>query len=408
MHLFKLTFKCSLKHFNSKKIKMMKSIFTKPKVVKYDDLNKPWYVYFRYSGKLFRFKYGINYIKNRKKRELEANALCKALHQKLLDGWNPLIPELQSFDANMNLIDGLTFAMEKKRETLAPRTNVSYTSAYNFFISSAKKLHMGHIPINDFKRVHVKTVFEQIKKDRNWSNKSYNKNLGYIKAIFSELIQWDKIENNPAHQIKTLKTEETNANQVATDEQIGLIKNHLLEVFPHFYYYIVTIFHTGIRPNEILSLTVGMVNLEKNEIRIPASQTKTGIDRIVPINPFMESYLSEIITKETPLDYYLFGSKREFSNRGLKKDLDFIPGPNRLTRDCASKLWRKLVKTQLGIDVNMYSLKHLGADKKILAGIELDTLRELYGHTSKLMTMRYAKVVKEVYRKQIIENSPDF
>ena len=49
-----------------------------------------------------------------------------------------------------------------------------------------------------------------------------------------------------------------------------------------------------------------------------------------------------------------------------------------------------------------------GANKKILAGIELDTLRELYGHTSKLMTLRYAKIVKEVYRKQIIENSPDF
>jgi site-specific recombinase XerD len=43
-----------------------------------------------------------------------------------------------------------------------------------------------------------------------------------------------------------------------------------------------------------------------------------------------------------------------------------------------------------------------------LAGIDLDTLRELYGHTSKMMTMRYAKVVKEVYRKQILEKSPDF
>ena len=56
--------------------------------------------------------------------------------------------------------------------------------------------------------------------------------------------------------------------------------------------------------------------------------------------------------------------------------------------------------------MNMYALKHLGANRKILAGLELDSLRELYGHTSKLMTEKYAKVVKEVHRKNILENSP--
>lgn len=92
----------------------------------------------------------------------------------------------------------------------------------------------------------------------------------------------------------------------------------------------------------------------------------------------------------------------------MKKELDFIPGPRKLNRDCASKLWRKLIKDDLGINVNMYSMKHLGANKKILAGVELDALRELYWHTSKMMTLRYAKVVKEVNRKQILDKSPDF
>ncbi|WP_166921973.1 site-specific integrase [Flavobacterium poyangense] len=79
--------------------------------------------------------------------------------------------------------------------------------------------------------------------------------------------------------------------------------------------------------------------------------------------------------------------------------LGFIPGQKKLNRDCASKLWRKLVIDGLKINVNMYSLKHLGANKKILAGVELDALRELYGHTSKMMTLRYAKVVREVNRQ---------
>jgi hypothetical protein len=46
-----------------------------------------------------------------------------------------------------------------------------------------------------------------------------------------------------------------------------------------------------------------------------------------------------------------------------------------------------------------------GADKKILAGMSMDSLRELYGHSSKLMTEKYAKTIKEVYRKDIMDNS---
>jgi hypothetical protein len=62
----------------------------------------------------------------------------------------------------------------------------------------------------------------------------------------------------------------------------------------------------------------------------------------------------------------------------------------------------------LGIDVNAYAMKHLGADDKIIAGVDLDSLRETYGHASKLMTKTYAKKLLEVYRNDIIKNSPKF
>lgn len=54
--------------------------------------------------------------------------------------------------------------------------------------------------------------------------------------------------------------------------------------------------------------------------------------------------------------------------------------------------------------MNIYALKHHRANIKKLASLEFDSLRELHGHASKLMTEKYAKVVKEVYRKNILEN----
>ncbi len=387
---------------------MKKSIFTVPKVVKYDDLNKSWYVYFRYNGTKICYKKGINYIKNYNKRLTEANALATALHDKLKRDWNPLIPDVINSKSNLTLSEALDFALLEKKKTLANKTKIDYSCTVKFAKQAIYDLHFDYLAVVETKRIHIKLILEKIKETRKWSNKAFNKNLGYLKAILSELMQWDIIENNPAHGIRSLKVGEINANIPATDKELKLIKEKILSDFPNFYRYIATIFHTGIRPEELLHIQLKMVNLEKNQIILPCEITKTEIERIVPINPFMKSDLEEMNISNCAPDSYLFGSKREFSNRGLKKDLDFIPGPKRLNRDAASKLWRQLIKIDLGIDVNMYSFKHLGANKKILAGVELDALRELYGHTSEMMTLRYAKVVKEVNRKQILEKSPDF
>jgi len=386
----------------------MKSIYTIPKVVKYDDPLKPWFIFFRYNGKLIRKKYGINYIENLKKKEAEANLICEALLQKLKNGWNPLLPDFVNSQSNLTLIEALDFALGKKKLTLAAKTKIDYSCTVKFTKQAIKDLLFENLMVIETKRIHIKLILEKIKNTRKWSNKSYNKNLGYLKAILSELMQWDIIETNPAHGIKSMKVGEIMANIPATDDEIVKIKEKILSDFPNFYVYLISIFHTGIRPEELLHIQLKMVNLEKNQIVLPPEITKTEIERIVPINPFLKAYYQEMNIQNEDPEFFLFGSKREFSNRGLKKDLDFIPGPKRLNRDAASKLYRKLVKIDLGISANMYSLKHLGANKKILAGVELDALRELYGHTSKMMTLRYAKVVKEVNRKQILEKSPDF
>ncbi|QGK72859.1 tyrosine-type recombinase/integrase [Flavobacterium sp. SLB02] len=386
----------------------MKSIYTIPKIVKYDDLSKAWFVYFRYDKKLFRYKFGINYINSYKKRLVEAESIRDALHQKLKESWNPNIPDLINTYNNMLFSEALDFSIEKKTPNLGSKTLCSYKSTSKFIKEALKATNMDNLLIAETKRIHIKLIIEKTKEQRKWSNKSFNKNLGYLKAILSELMQWDIIENNPAHGIKSLKVGEITAFTPATDDEIKLIKQKILSEFPSFYIYIISIFHTGIRPEELLHIQLKMIDLKKSQIILPPGITKTDIERIVPLNPFLKAYLEEMNLSQHNQDFFIFGSKREHTNRGLKKELDFIPGPRRLNRDCASKLWRKLIIDGLKINVNMYSLKHLGANKKILAGVELDALRELYGHTSKMMTLRYAKVVKEVNRNQIMEKSPDF
>ena len=386
----------------------MKSIYTIPKVVKYDDLSKPWFVYFRYNKVLFRYKYGINYINNYKKREVEANLLRDALYQKLKEGWNPQVPDPIQQQSNLTFIEALDFALEKKTPNIGKKTISGYKGTINFIKTSTALVSLNKLPIVETKRAHIKLIMEKAKEERNWTNNAYNKHLNHLKAILSELIQWDIIENNPAHKINNLEVTESNANTPASVQEIETIKTELETKHPDFYTFLITIFHTGIRPEEILKIKLEMVNLKKSEIILPAEITKTKRKRIVPINQYLMVHYKKMNFDRLPKEYYLFGSFRESGKGNIGKHKDFIPGPTHINRDTATKRWEKIVKKGLGIKMNMYALKHHGANMKILAGLELDSLRELYGHSSKLMTEKYAKVVKEVHRKNILENSPEF
>lgn len=383
---------------------MNNSIYTKPKVCK---SKKGWYVYFRYRKKLKRYKLGINYIKNLTEREREANALAKVLHDKLKKGWNPFDDHNVESD-NITLISAIDFALSKKKETVVSKTFSGYNGSVKFCKKAILSLGYDYLTITETKRIHIRKVLEKAKKQNNWTNSSYNRHLNHLKAVLSELIDWDIIENNPAHKIKKLPVIKEESNRTPTLFEQNKIKTELKANHPFFYNFIVSIFHTGIRPKELLSVKIYMINLKQKQIKLPGQNTKTGSFRIVPINNHLVEILKNMELNIYPEDFYLFGSYRESGKGNRGKFIDFIPGPTKLKRDTATKRWKKIIKDGLNIDVNMYAMKHLGADAKIIAGIDLDSLRELYGHKSKLMTTTYAKRVKEIYRNEIIEKSPKF
>lgn len=388
---------------------MQKSVFTEPKIVKNDDLKSPWYVFFRFEKKLFRFKGGINYNQDYNQRLIEAEALREALFIKLKKGWDPRVPDLFLKMSIYTLIEALDFAIDKKKPQLSPKTFLDYNCTLRFIKAAICALNLKNMPIVEVRRIHIKTILQKMQTQRAATNYSYNKYLSHFSAVLSELLQWDIIEINPANKIKTLVVSESRANIPATTFQHGVIKKELQTNHPNFFNFIATIFHTGIRPEEILKIKLNMIDMQRGQIILPAANTKTNKERIVPINRHLFDNFLSMEFDNMPNDYFLFGSFRRAGKGNIGKTIDFIPGPTKIKRDTATKRWHTVVKIGLGFKtVNMYSEKHAGANAKILAGIDLDSLRELYGHTSKLMTLKYATVVKELHRKQIMDNAPDY
>ena len=383
----------------------MKDKFTVPKLSK---SSSTWFVFFRFNGKLYQRKNELNRIHDLKERERQFLILCDVYHEKLKSGWNPNVPEIIKKQSDLTLIEALKFALEKKKPNIYPKTYSGYNGSLNFLETAIKNIGLTNLCIVDCKRIHIKLIMESAKELNTWSNKAHNKHLNHFKAILSELLQWDIIEVSPAYKVDNLKVSAPDANHPASKTDMQRIRTELETNHYNFYIFCITIFFTGIRPEEILKIKLSMVNLKDSTITLPPEITKTNKKRIVPISHFLLPYYQSMQFGNLPKSYYLFGSFREPGKGNLGKFEDFIPAPTHINRDTATRRWEAIVKKKLKIPMSMYAMKKAGANALILAGVSINAIKDLFGHTSEVTTQIYITNLKEVNRKEILEKGTDF
>jgi integrase len=315
----------------------MDAIFSIPKLVKPKNPKYGWYVYYRYNGKKLTNMFGLNGIDDLIEREYRFNVICKELLVKLKGGWDPLIKEVEIKSeeeiqsSSLLLIDGLRFALSKRERYLDPKTYRTYRGTVDFFEAAIADSYLEALNITEFKRTHLMLLLEKTAIKEEWSDKTHNKCLGHLKILLTVLVKWGVIEANFATGIENIKVDkESDFNAPASEPEIERIKKHLIEKDFRFYVFSITVFHTGIRMIELLLIKLSMVNMIKNEIKLPATITKNGKARTVPINKHLKEYLEKMNFSDLPKEYFLFGSFKEprMGNRGKNQTLpDFIPGP---------------------------------------------------------------------------------
>jgi len=109
--------------------------------------------------------------------------------------------------------------MTKKEGKLGPKTISAYRTTIKYCRTAISDLNLNLLPIEDVKRVHVKSIIERMQKNYKLTAKGYNKHLGHLHIILSELIQWDIIDRNPADDIKRQPVMVTRANIPPTPSQ---------------------------------------------------------------------------------------------------------------------------------------------------------------------------------------------
>jgi integrase/recombinase XerD len=140
----------------------------------------------------------------------------------------------------------------------------------------------------------------------------------------------------------------------------------------------------GLRVSEVCHLTWSDIDFEAGTIRI--NNSKGQVDRIAYIAPDLEKSL-KLWQARTSLTEHLFPSRKVRSAPLTRGDLGWLMN-------------KYLRLANIKIHYSPHCLRHSFATQLLNAGVSLEILKELMGHRSIQITLRYTKLYESTKRLQ--------
>ena len=194
---------------------------------------------------------------------------------------------------------------------------------------------------------------------------STNRELALLKKMFNLAIDWHYAKENPVRKVKLFSEKDNLKERVLSKEEERRL---LAECADHLKPIVISALNTGMRRNEILTLTWNCVDLKLQIIHVV--KTKSGKNREIPLNKGLLRLFEEL--------------------KNLKKPDFVFPNPktNKPFRSIRHSFENACRRANIH-DLRFHDLRHTFACRMIQNGCDIETLRDLLGHHSISVTERY-------------------
>ncbi|MGH9745991.1 MAG: tyrosine-type recombinase/integrase [Candidatus Acidiferrales bacterium] len=198
------------------------------------------------------------------------------------------------------------------------------------------------------------------------ADSTINRELALLKRMFNLAITWDLYSGlNPVRKVKFFREFNNRLRVLSLEEERKLLNNAI----PYLQDLIRFAVNTGLRTGEVFSLRWSHVDLTRGILSVFASKTQTI--REIPIN-------SEA---RVVLEAWKLNKKNESVFYNPLTGKPFVDLKTGFALACE----------KAGIsDVTWHTLHHTFASRLVNSGVDIVTVKELLGHSSIIVTMRYA------------------
>jgi site-specific recombinase XerD len=263
------------------------------------------------------------------------------------------------------------FLYQKYRQNCKQRTLSNYCTSIGFLLTFAAK--RGRTQIEQLTRDDLEAFIEH-EQDRGMKPKTLNLRLMCIYSFIRYLVENDQLP--PDRFTRKIKIKVPDALPRAMDP---IDVHRLLRIINGVRdrAMVLVMLRTGIRIGELLNLKVNDVHLSERKILIWKGE-KNRIGRVVCLSDDAHRALSEWFYIRDPQKNYIFYSRH-------RKTMGYTTA--------RQMFLNYLVKAGLSDkNYSLHSLRHTFATDLLNAGMRIECLQQLLGHSSLEMTLRYARL----------------
>ena len=210
--------------------------------------------------------------------------------------------------------------------------------------------------------------------EKKFSKVSINRKIASLKSYFNFLVNIGELNSSPLKAHKNLKS--------SSKIVIPFSETEIEKVFESFKFIdgndrdklIVELFYsTGMRRDELLNIKIINIDFDNHLIKILGKRNK---ERIIPMLPKLSKSILNYISKYSPVEY-LFESKKskKLSSSTIYRVI------NKYFRAVSSK-----------VKVSPHVLRHTFASHMLNNGADINTIKEILGHSSLSSTQIYTKI----------------
>ncbi len=235
-----------------------------------------------------------------------------------------------------------------------------------------------------------------------------NRDITALKSCLSRAVDWGLIDLHPLARVKPakvdsaaivrylstdeeqrlrsalttrddrIKQEREHGNQWREQRHVALLPTLINQAYgDHITPMVLLSINTGMRRGEVFNLRWSDVNLNGQSLAIRGESAKSGKTRHVPLNVEAVAVLERWKTQQQDTNGLVF------------------PGKDGQPFTTVKKAWAGLVELAGIQNFRWHDMRHHFASRLVMAGVDLNTVRELLGHSDIKMTLRYAHLAPE-------------
>lgn len=239
-----------------------------------------------------------------------------------------------------------------------------------------KGRYLYDIMAQDIEKYKAERANDIVGGNKKVSPATVNREIATLKTMFSKAVAWGKLKDSPAKSVQFLREPEGRVRYLEKEEIVKLLSKSSARLKP----IVIVALNTGMRRGEILNLKWHDVDFQRDIISL--FDTKNGESRKIPMNAQVKVALIKV--KKHPESQYIFCNHKGEPLTNIRKSF-----------------FTAMQKAGI-INFHFHDLRHTFASQLVMAGVDINTTRELLGHKDIRMTLRYSHLSPD-HKKRAVD-----